>query len=234
MNEPVEVSLGLLQAGGLMVVPSAPALTLLTTNRGYRAAALECDFAIVDSAYLSVIWFAITGTRLHRVSGLKFLREFVARGVGRAPGEVFLVNPTEDDSAANVALLQERGYAVDRDCCYTAPVYLGSVEDRALIEMLERKRPKYVFINLGGGVQEPLGLFLRKSLSFAPAIICTGAAIAFLTGRQARIPDWADASGLGWLFRIANQPRRFSVRYVESIRLASLLWQYRREAPPMD
>ena len=37
----------------------------------------------------------------------------------------------------------------------------------------------YILINLGSGIQEPLGLYLNENLNFKPGIICTGAAIAF-------------------------------------------------------
>jgi UDP-N-acetyl-D-mannosaminuronic acid transferase (WecB/TagA/CpsF family) len=49
------------------------------------------------------------------------------------------------------------------------------------------------------GVQERLGYALRKQLSYKPAILCLGAAIAFLSGGQANIPNWADRLMLGWL-----------------------------------
>ncbi len=52
-------------------------------------------------------------------------------------------------------------------------------------------------------MQERLGYALRKQLSYKPAILCLGAAIAFLSGGQANIPNWADRLMLGWLFRPA-------------------------------
>lgn len=59
-----------------------------------------------------------------------------------------------------------------------------------------------------------------------PAIICTGAAIAFLSGRQANIPVWADRLMLGWLFRTLSNPARFVPRYWKALRLVPLLWRH--------
>ena len=59
-----------------------------------------------------------------------------------------------------------------------------------------------------------------------PAIICTGAAIAFLSGQQANIPPWADRLFLGWFFRTLSNPKRFFPRYWKALRLAPLLWRY--------
>jgi lipopolysaccharide/colanic/teichoic acid biosynthesis glycosyltransferase len=88
-------------------------------------------------------------------------------------------------------------------------------------------------VGLGGGVQERLGLFLKQHLSYRPAIFCTGAAIAFLTGGQARIPVWADRLYLGWLLRIIDAPTKFHRRYWEAFRLAPVIWRYRDKLPPM-
>ncbi len=59
-----------------------------------------------------------------------------------------------------------------------------------------------------------------------PAIICTGAAIAFLTGRQAQIPNWADRFFLGWLFRCMDQPKLFIPRYLYALKLILVMIQF--------
>jgi UDP-N-acetyl-D-mannosaminuronic acid transferase (WecB/TagA/CpsF family) len=84
---------------------------------------------------------------------------------------------------------------------------------------------------IGGGVQERLGLGLRARLTNRPGILCLGAAIAFLTGGQVAIPVWADRFFLGWLFRLASNPRKFWRRYRDALRLAPLLWRWRERLP---
>jgi N-acetylglucosaminyldiphosphoundecaprenol N-acetyl-beta-D-mannosaminyltransferase len=233
LDASVATAFDLLGRGGLMIVPSAPVLASLPYEDAYREAALESDFAIVDSGYLALLWFGLRGRRLHRTSGLAFLRDFFALPQAREPGALFLVNPTDDDARANVAWLRSRGIEVPISNCYTAPRYdRDSIADLSLVEAIERVRPNYVIINLGGGIQEPLGLHLKKHLSYTPGIICTGAAIAFLTGRQASIPWWADRAGLGWLLRCISSPRVFVPRYARAITLAPLLVRYGREMPP--
>lgn len=235
LNAPVAEAIARLAAGGgLMVVPSAPALTLLRTSRAYRDAAVESDFAIIDSAYLAIVWWLIHCQRLHRVSGLSFLRAFLAEPSAREPGALFLVNPTADDGQANLRYLRGRGFSLTGDDLYTAPQFTERFEDPQLLGRLEARRPRYVMLNVGGGVQEPLGLYLKKHLSYRPGIICTGAAIAFLTGRQARIPPWLDEFGLGWLARTLRHPKRFGRRYLDAVGLAKLVIEYGRNLPPLD
>jgi len=233
LNAPLSAAMSRISRGGLMVVPSAPMLASLPQNEAYRRAVEGCDFALVDSAYLALLWYLRTGKRLNRVSGLEFIRAFLAADIGRAHGDLFLVNPTDEDTTANLAVLRAHGFDISIDECYTAPVYNRShIEDPRLAQILAEKRPRFVLLNVGGGVQEPLGLYLKSRLTYEPAIICTGAAIAFVSGRQASIPPWADRLGLGWLVRCIDAPRQFVPRYARSLVLAPLLMIHGRKMPP--
>lgn len=68
-----------------------------------------------------------------------------------------------------------------------------------------------------------------------PAILCLGAAIAFLSGAgdQARIPMWADRMMLGLFIRFLGNPRRYWRRYVDSLPLAGMIRRYRDQLPEM-
>ena len=72
---------------------------------------------------------------------------------------------------------------------------------------------------------------LREALDYNPTIICSGAALAFLSGQQASIPMWADSFFLGWLFRCFTAPRRFVPRYWKAWKLVWLLARYGRQCP---
>ena len=108
---------------------------------------------------------------------------------------------------------------------------LGATQDGLLLERLSEKHCRVIIINLGGGVQERLGLFLRENLPNRPTILCTGAALAFLSGQQIHIPGWADRSSLGWLFRCFSHPARFVPRYWRARKLLGLLFRYGSESP---
>jgi UDP-N-acetyl-D-mannosaminuronic acid transferase (WecB/TagA/CpsF family) len=105
------------------------------------------------------------------------------------------------------------------------------IADPALLERIERIRPQHVILTLGGGTQERAGLYLKRNLSYLPAIHCIGAAIAFLSGDQVRIPVWADRSYLGWLYRSISEPRRYVPRYWNARKLLYLLIRYRERLP---
>ena len=214
--------------GGLIVVPSAPVMSRLVEDEAHRQALEGADFAVTDSAFMVLLWLLRTGERVTRITGLRLLRGLFARGDFRGRGETFWVMPTAGDSEANLAWLRGQGFEVSGDDAYIAPMYPreGPISDERLVDLIASRRPKLIFIGLSGGVQERLGWALRQRLGYMPAILCIGGAIAFLSGRQNRIPVWADRMALGWLLRFISAPRSFAAKLRGVEQLAPLIWRY--------
>ncbi len=209
--------------GGLLVVPAAPALKDLETDARYREALLNADLAITDSAFMVLVWNFIEKDSLTRLSGLEYLRELLSRADVRRAGNTVWVKASEVSAKRNLAWLREQGIDVPGECVYLAPIYGEEIDDPALLALLERLKPQHVIVTVGGGTQERLGLYLKRRLSYRPSIHCIGAAIAFLSGDQVRIPVWADKLYLGWLFRSLSEPARFVPRYWAARKLLVLM-----------
>ena len=218
-------------AGHFVVVPSAPTLVELPTDPAYREAVEKSDFAITDSGFMVLLWKIFTGQRLTRISGLKLLRGLLAGEELKPVGASFWIMPSVAEMETNLAWLNANGFPVTRDDCFVAPVYpSGPLSDPELHQRIEARQPRYVLINIGGGVQERLGYYLKGHLSYRPAIICVGAAIAFITGLQANIPVWADRFLLGWFFRCLQAPGKFIPRYWKALRLVPILSRHRERS----
>jgi N-acetylglucosaminyldiphosphoundecaprenol N-acetyl-beta-D-mannosaminyltransferase len=230
-NGSVEDAVERMEQGGLLVVPAAPALKDIDRNTGYREALLNADLCITDSAFMVLIWNRISKQKIHRLSGLKYLRELLQREDGHRPGNVVWIMAGPASAQKNLDWLKTQGIEVPQECVYLAPMYGREIEDPALLALLERMRPQHVVVTVGGGTQERLGLYLKQRLSYRPAIHCIGAAIAFLSGDQVGIPVWADRLYLGWLFRTLADPKRFGPRYWEARKLLKLMVRYRERLP---
>jgi UDP-N-acetyl-D-mannosaminuronic acid transferase (WecB/TagA/CpsF family) len=213
---------------GLIVVPSAPVMVRLADDPAHRAAVEGADLAVTDSAFMVLLWLLRTGERVRRISGLRLLRGLLGCGRFRGGGETFWVMPTQADSEANLAWLRGRGFEVAGEDAYVAPTYPGSgpIDDLRLADLVGSRRPRLIVIALSGGVQERLGWALRGRLGYRPAILCIGGAIAFLSGRQTRIPVWADRLALGWLLRFVSSPRAFAAKLKGVGRLGPMIWKY--------
>ncbi len=221
-----------MRGGGLLVVPAAPALKDLETKPQYREALLRSDLALADSAYMVMIWNWLQRDSIRRLSGLEYLRELLKQPELRLSGGTFWIMAGQQSAKRNLAWLRRQGIHVPEQYVYVAPIYSGeAMEDVELLQRIERLRPRHVILTLGGGTQERTGLYLKKNLSYLPAIHCIGAAIAFLSGDQVRIPHWADRSYLGWLFRSISHPTRYVPRYWGARKLLYLLIRYRERLP---
>lgn len=217
-----------LKKGGLLVVPSGPGLATIKNDTTYYKSLKSADLVIPDSGYMTLLWNATHQNKVNRISGLEFLNTFFQDQDVKEECNLFLVNPRKREADANLAYLKNQGFKLKEDCSYIAPYYpKNKIEDENLLKILENKKPKYIVINLGGGVQEILGAYLKKNLSYTPAIICTGAAIAFLTGQQAPVPTWADKLFLGWLVRCIDKPKQFVPRYLNAFKLMLVMLQYK-------
>lgn len=220
--------------GGLLVAPAAPALKDIATSGPYREALMNADMAITDSSFMVVLWNWLEGDSLERLSGLRYLGQLLLMPDVRTPGNTLWVMGGRQSAHTNVEWLASEGIVVPPSCVYEAPMYGNEVEDPALIERLEKHPVKHVVITIGGGKQERLGLYIKRNLAYLPAIHCVGAAIAFLSGDQVKIPAWADRFYLGWLFRCVSAPTRYVPRYWSAGKLVPLLWRYRDRLPPLE
>lgn len=220
--------------GGLLVVPAAPALKDIASNEAYREALMNADMAIADSAFMVLLWNWLQGDSLKRLSGLTYLRQLLLQPDIRTSGNTLWVMAGPGNTRKNLDWLSSQGISVPSSHVYEAPMYRGEIQDVELLERLRTLRVKHVVITIGGGTQERLGLYIKRNLNYLPAIHCIGAAIAFLSGDQVRIPAWADHLYLGWFFRCVSAPGRYVPRYWSARKLVPLLWRYRDKLPPMQ
>jgi UDP-N-acetyl-D-mannosaminuronic acid transferase (WecB/TagA/CpsF family) len=241
-----KAAIAIIRNGGLLVIPAAPALKDLDRNLGYRDALLNADLAITDSAYMVLIWNRLQSQAIKRLSGLEYLRALLLEPDVREPGNTLWIMASPVSAQRNLAWLAEHGINVPEDNIYMAPMYAAgcptsgtseaasaTLSDPVLLERLNRLRPQHVIVTLGGGTQERLGLYLKRNLSYRPAIHCIGAAIAFLSGDQVHIPIWADKLYLGWLFRSVTEPTRYVPRYWAARKLLTDMLRYRERLPDL-
>ena len=235
--------------GGLFTVPSAPSLAQMRSDAHLMDAYQASDFAVVDGGYVALVLRFCFGRNLPRISGLQILQRLVGQKRQRAipfhERHILWVVPTPAEKERIDYYLEDQGFPRDKRHWYEAPFYKAAEDfkDEALAAKVAEVNPDWIILCIAGGKQEKLGLFLRNSAkssvisdqcSFGtrpngPVILCTGGAIAFLTGGQANIPTWADRMYLGWLFRVCQSPKTFLPRYWNAgYEFPRLLWDKRK------
>ena len=178
---------------------------------------INSNIAILDSGFLCILLRLFKNKEVTKLSGYLFLKKFLDLEFKKKTS-FLLVNPTKEDSKQNLIFLNKRN--IYNIISYVAPIYKkNNISDKKLLKLIVKSKPNYIIINLAGEIQESLALYLRDNISFKTSILCTGAAIAFLTKRQAPINEFIDKYYLGWLFRVIYNPKKNFIRMFRSILL---------------
>lgn len=90
---------------------------------------------------------------------------------------------------------------------------LSASENQTLINRINQARPDIVWVGLGTPKQD-LWMARNRDRLEAAVLIGVGAAFDFHTGRIPQAPSWMQKSGLEWLFRLVQEPRRLWKRYL--------------------
>lgn len=208
-----------LNKGGVLVAPAASALTQINKNKNYHSSLKSSDIAIFDSGLFCILLRIFLKKKVKKLSGYFFLKKFLEYKQSKNKN-ILLINPTKLDGEINKNLLLKKNFK--KVSCYTAPIFKKKIVDKKLLKIIKKKKYDYIIINIGGIIQEQLGLFIKNNIKKKISIICTGAAIAFITKRQAPINDYVDKLYLGWFWRVIYNPKMFFLRTLKSLLLIKL------------
>ena len=208
----------LMNSKGLFTFPAAPPLATLELNSEYHKSLIESDYVFFDSGYFVLLLRYLKGIKVKKFSGYKFLKLLFNFLKLNQESKIFLVDPSSKTSDNNFKYFENLGCKHIKR--YVAPIYdTISIKDVALLNEIREFQPDFIIINLGGGVQEVLGNFLKNSINFKSKIICTGGAISYFTRDQAPINDTIDKMYLGWFFRLLLNPSIFIPRLFKALPL---------------
>jgi N-acetylglucosaminyldiphosphoundecaprenol N-acetyl-beta-D-mannosaminyltransferase len=97
----------------------------------------------------------------------------------------------------------------------------------AINTRIQEAKPHLLFVSFGTPKAEKWISMNYRKLN-VPVTVSVGATLDFLAGTVARAPLWMQRSGTEWLFRILQEPRRLTRRYVKGFWVVgrALLWQW--------
>jgi len=119
-------------------------------------------------------------------------------------------------------------------CGVYAPPYarLLDLDCAVIAEHIRAARPDILLVALGAPKQEKWISMHYRDLQ-VPCSIGIGASLDFVAGKYSRAPVWMQRSGLEWVYRLIQEPRRLLSRYAFDLNffaraLAAQAW-YQRE-----
>jgi N-acetylglucosaminyldiphosphoundecaprenol N-acetyl-beta-D-mannosaminyltransferase len=199
--------------GGTVFTPNIDHVVQVEQNPAFRAAYDEVSLSLVDGQPL--IWAShLLGAALpEKISGSDLILPLMHRAERRG-WRVYLVG-----GAPGVGVLAADKLKKQFDVEFVgidAPQVTAdghAVDEESLLDRIRQARPHILLVAFGAPKQE---LFIHRTFaSIRPAVaIGVGAGFDFVAERIRRAPRWMSRSGLEWLFRLAQEPRRLAKRYL--------------------
>ena len=201
--------------GGVLVAPAASALANIDTDKQYYSSLKNSKIAILDSGFFCILLRIFRFQKVKKLSGFLFLKTFLDNFKNQQ--KILFIDPSRKSNILNVKFLKSK--KIINFKTYIAPNYKKKFFDLKLLNLVNNYKPKYIVINIGGGSQEPLAIYINKNIKYNASIMCTGAALAFMTGEQAPINKFVDKLYLGWLTRIIWNPKLYLGRILKSFKI---------------
>ena len=201
--------------GGVLVAPAASALANIDTDKQYYSSLKNSKIAILDSGFFCILLRIFRFQKVKKLSGFLFLKTFLDNFKNQQ--KILFIDPSKKSNILNVKFLKSK--KIINFKTYIAPNYNKKFFDLKLLNLINNYKPKYIVINIGGGSQEPLAIYINKNIKYNASIMCTGAALAFMTGEQAPINKFIDKVYLGWLTRIIWNPKLYLGRILKSFKI---------------
>tara|TARA_B100001939_G_C16835616_1_gene570721 strand:+ start:98 stop:811 length:714 start_codon:yes stop_codon:yes gene_type:complete len=210
----------LIKKGGYLVAPAASSLCDIFRSKIYYNSLIYSNVAILDSGFFCLLLRIFKKNKVEKLSGYLFLSLFLERNEIKEK-KIFLIDPNKYEQKKNINYFRKCGFKYCNSM--TVPKYnYANYKDKKLLNKIKNYKPDFVILNIGGGIQEPIGLYLYQNLKINNKkiiIICTGAAISFLTRVQAPITKFYDKIYLGWLIRLIHRPKNYLPRILKSFEL---------------
>lgn len=208
--------------GGYLVAPAASALANVYSDKSYLNSLQKSTVAIFDSGLFCLLSLMFKFVKVKKFSGYKFINSFI-NDQRKIKCKILLLEPSTYSSKINNLYLKSHKFRFLKH--YICPLYQKNVIDKNLIKLINNYKPRFIIINIAGGTQEKLALYIKSNINWKIIIICSGAALSFLSDKKLKykITKYVDEMYLGWLFRLLNNPKFFGYRLMKSLQIIFLV-----------
>jgi N-acetylglucosaminyldiphosphoundecaprenol N-acetyl-beta-D-mannosaminyltransferase len=200
--------------GGWVVTPNLDIVRQCARDPAIARMVRSADLIVADG--MPLVWASrLQRTPLpERVAGSNLVG-LLSEEAARRGLSVFLLGgmPGTAEAAARVLQARHPGLRVAGTWCPPFGFEKDEAQMQAMHEAIRDSRPDIVFVGLGFPKQERLIERLRPA---QPAAwwLGIGISFSFLAGEVSRAPGWMQRTGLEWVHRVAQEPRRLARRYL--------------------
>jgi N-acetylglucosaminyldiphosphoundecaprenol N-acetyl-beta-D-mannosaminyltransferase len=188
-------------------------LTIAQRDAGFRETINRADLAVADG--MPLVWVSrLKGQPLaQRITGVELVDES-CRLAAQTGNAVFLLGAAPGVADAAARRLEARYPRLRVAGVYSPPFgELSRAEDERIVAMIREAAPGLLFVAFGAPRQD---LWIRAHLDtlHVPVAMGVGCVLDLLAGAVRRAPGWMQRTGLEWIHRLAQEPRRLWRRYL--------------------
>ncbi len=200
--------------GGFVVTPNVDHVCLAETSLPLREAYARAALSLADGMPLLWLARAMRQPLPEKISGSDLVEPLMARAAA-AGWRVFLLGGAEGVGARAAQVLSARHRGLNIVGTLSPPLGFEKdpVHNGRVISAITAAGAQIVLVALGCPKQE---LWMAaQERSFRPAVaLGIGATLDFIAGRVRRAPAWMSRSGLEWVYRLGQEPKRMAQRYL--------------------
>jgi N-acetylglucosaminyldiphosphoundecaprenol N-acetyl-beta-D-mannosaminyltransferase len=200
--------------GGTVFTPNVDHVVLAEHDDRLRRAYETADLSLADG--MPVLWAArVLGKPLPgKISGSDLVLPLMERAE-REGWRVYILGGAPGVGALAATRLVERFPRLEIAGTHAPRIDMEEPASSraAVLDHIRAARADVVLVALGAPKQE---LWIAEAApDLRPAVLLgVGAAVDFIAGTARRAPRWMSTSGLEWLFRLVQEPRRMWRRYL--------------------
>ena len=211
--------------GGWVATPNLDHLRRLRQDAEFREIYASTCLRVADG--IPLLWASrLQGTPLPgRVAGSDLISSLSA-AAAKADNSLFFLggDPGSADKAAAVIERGNPSIRIAGTCCPPLGFEQDELQMAELCEELQSAKPDIIFVALGSPKQEQLIAQMHHLLPSA-WWLGVGISFSFLSGDLRRAPAWMQRSGIEWVHRLWQEPRRLARRYLlQGLPFACLLF----------
>ena len=208
------VDRGKRRAGGYVCTPNVDYVIQARRNPEFREAMMTASLRVPDGMWI-VYASRIAGRRLRGTVTGRLLLPATAKlcaPIGLTIG-LYGAGPGVAPIVAERLTREYPGLNVVAAITPPANLEIDSPADLESVAELVAARPSIVFVCLGAPKQE---IWMRRHAAAldGAVLVGVGGAMDILAGRFREAPLWMTRYGLEWAFRLAQEPRRLTRRYL--------------------
>ena len=210
----------------VVFTPNVDHLVLMDLEEDFRDSYHQADYILADG--MPLVWFSrLVGKPLpERVTGADLLPGLCAVAA-RKDLRIFLMGGALNVTPVAAKNLCQKFPGLQIVGIETPPVGFEQDEqwNKRLLTSINQASPDFLFVGLGAPKQE-IWIARHKHELKTGLILGIGGAFDMEAGIFSRAPEWMQACGLEWVWRLSKDPKRLWRRYlVRDLRFLKILFR---------